>query len=91
MTQVCWQQLFGKTALQILSGSGSVRLAGVLVVSQLCFGGCWCLVALWWCVRSVLTVFGDLGALLMFRWCLCGVSALFPWCLGVLKEWYFFD
>ena len=32
------------------------------------------LVALWWCVRSFLTVFGDvLGVLLMSWWCFCGV------------------
>ena len=32
------------------------------------------MVALWWCVRGVLTVFGDvLGVLLMSWWCFCGV------------------
>jgi hypothetical protein len=42
------------------------------------------LVALWWCVHSVLTVSGDvLGVLFMF-W-------VFPWCLGsvpVVSWWY---
>ena len=36
------------------------------------------LVALWWCVHSVLTVSGDvLGVLLMSWWCFCGVLAVF--------------
>jgi hypothetical protein len=80
--------------LQALSGFGGVGPVGVLVGSQLCFSGRWCLVALWWCVRSVLTVFGDvLGrfahVLVVFggvvsRHCSGGV-------LEVLKEWYFLD
>ena len=41
------------------------------------------LVALWWCVRSVLTVFSDvLGILLMLWLCFFGVLAAFRWCLG---------
>ena len=46
------------------------------------------LVALWWCVRSVLTVSGDvLGVLLMFWVFLCfyGVMAVFRWCLGGIE------
>ena len=34
---------FWKNPLQVLSGIGGVCAAGVLVVSQLCFGGRWCL------------------------------------------------
>ena len=49
------------------------------------------LVALWWCVLSVLTVlFGDvLGVLLMPWWCFCGVLAVFRGSVfQVFKEWY---
>ena len=52
--EMCWEQLFGKNPLQVLWGIGGVCHAGVLVVSQLCFGGRWCLVAFWWCVRGCL-------------------------------------
>ena len=41
--KVCWQQLVGKNRLQVLSGIAGVCPADVLVVSQLCFGGRWCL------------------------------------------------
>jgi len=41
--KVCWQQLVGENRLQVLSGIAGVCPAGVLVVSQLCFGGRWCL------------------------------------------------
>ena len=36
------------------------------------------LVALWCCVRSVLTVSGDFGSF-------CGVLAVFRWCLGGIE------
>jgi hypothetical protein len=50
------------------------------------------LVALWWCVRSVLTMFGDvLGVLLMFWLCFCGVLAVFRWCLGGAARMVFFE
>ena len=53
--------------------------AAVSVVSHLCFGGRWCFVAFWWCICSLLTVFGDaLGILLMFWWCL-GTFAIVSW------------
>ena len=49
------------------------------------------LVALWWCVRSVLTMFGDvLGVLLMFWLCFCGVLAVFRWCLGGAARMVFY-
>jgi hypothetical protein len=35
--KICWQQLFGKHPVEVLSGIGGVCPAGVLVVSQLCF------------------------------------------------------
>ena len=42
------------------------------------------LVALWWCVRSVLTVFGDVFGVLLMLWRrFCGVLSVFRWCLGV--------
>ena len=49
------------------------------------------LVILWWCVRNVLTVFGDvLGCS-----CLGGVSVVCWRCSGcvlvALKEWHLFD
>ena len=46
------------------------------------------LVALCWCVRSVLTVFGDvLGVLLMSWWCFCGVLVvLWGGVFAVVKE-----
>jgi hypothetical protein len=77
--KVCWQQLFRKTPLQVPSGIGGVCPAGVLVVSPLCFGGRWCLAALWWCVRSVLTVFSDvLDVVVVFLWCL-GTVPVVSW------------
>ena len=40
------------------------------------------LVALWCCVRSVLTVSGDFGSF-------CGVLAVFRWCLGGIEGMVF--
>ena len=43
------------------------------------------LVALWWCVRSVLTVSGDFGSffgvLAVFRWCLGGIDGMVFSCI----------
>ena len=81
--------------VQVLWGNGGVcphgvcPSAGVLVVNRLpvVVG---VLVVLWWCVPSVLMVFGDvLGVLLMFWWCFCGVFV--RWCLGGIEGWYLFD
>ena len=45
------------------------------------------LVALWWYVRSVLTVLGDvLVVLLMSWWCFCGVLAVFRGGVFVVSE-----
>ena len=80
---------FWENPLQVLSGIGGVCSAGVLVVNRLpvVVG---VLVVLWWCVPSVLMVFGDvLGVLLMFWWCFCGVFV--RWCLGGIEGWYLFD
>ena len=51
------------------------------------------LVAFWWCVRNVLTVFDDvLGVLLMSWWCFCGVSVVLRGGVFVVfMELYFFD
>jgi hypothetical protein len=63
--------------LQVLLGIGGVCPAGVFVVSQFCFGGRWCLVALWLCVRSILTV-----SVMFWVFCSCfgGVSVVSRHC-----------
>ena len=78
---------FWENPLQVLWGIGGVCHAGVLVVSQLCFGGRWCLVAFWWCVRGCLGVFGDVFryVLLISWWCFCGVSALLRGVFGGIE------
>ena len=67
----------------------SVLMVSVLLVSW------WCvsvvvavLVALWWRVRSVWTVFGDVCVLLMFWWYFCRVLAVFWWCFGGIERMF---
>ena len=92
LATTCWENLGCKSVLMV--DGVSVCPGGVLVVSQLCFGGGgWCLSGiLWWCVRNVLTVFGDvLGlahVLVVFLWCVGGAPA---GVLVALKEWHLFD
>ena len=66
---------------------GSFFFVSVLLVSWWSLNGD--LVAVWWCVRGVLTVFGDvLGVLLISWWCFCGVGVVSS-VFVVFKEWYF--
>ena len=50
------------------------------------------LVALWWCVRDVLTVFGDVLGVLLMSWACCSclgvVSVVSWWCCGMVSSWY---
>ena len=72
---------------------GNVCLVSVLLVPWRSLNGISVvvsvLVALWWRVRSVLTVSGDvLGVLLISWWCFCGVGVVSS-VFVVFKEWYF--
>ena len=89
MTKYAWHQLVGKNPLQVLSGIGGVcphgvcPHAGVLVVSQLYFGGHWRLGGILAVCPSILTVFSDVLGLahvfVVFLWCLRGVPVVFWW------------
>ena len=78
--EVCWQHFFGVCAGFV--SWWSLNCVAVVVCV---------LVALWWCVQSALTVFGDvLGVLLMSWWCVFGVLAVFRGGVFVVfKEGYF--
>jgi len=94
--KVCRQQFFGKTKtlrgpfrelvvsvlmVLVLMVDGVCPPAGVLVVSQLCFGGRWRLGGTLAACLQVLTVFGDVLSLahvfVVFWQCSGGVSVVF--------------
>ena len=90
--KVCRQQFFGKTKTlrgpfreflmrSVLMVDGDCPPAGVLVVSQLCFGGRWRLGGTLAACLQVLTVFGDVLSLahvfVVFWQCSGGVSVVF--------------